>query len=129
MQIRNITDHHLFQLIRDTHKHTRRIRRLLYAWGVNEPSRKQRAIVATRYGKLVGFVRYDPDYHTVWMAGTWVARAERRNGLATKLWERMLRKHKNKGIAVTVSSPKGAAFVKKLQKLYPTVEFSVSRGY
>ncbi len=74
------------------------------------------AIVAIEGEQLIGFFRYSFEKRLLHARGTWVAPSHRRQGLATRMWEKALRGcQSQKGpIQVVTVTRAGTAFVRSL---------------
>lgn len=96
----------------------------LNRWGMG--SVKQ-AIVATHRKNTVGFLRYEFQRGTFHAYGTWVSIKMRGRSIALSLWIKSLKHFKPKKVIVTTVSRKGQKLVKRLQKMYPKINWVVYR--
>lgn len=87
-------------------------------WGLGEADE---GVVATHEEKLVGFFRFSMDEDTLWAAGTWVAPSFRRQGLATRMWDKAFRMYKPSNVYVTCATQMGFRFVGYLRRQHPTI--------
>ena len=94
-------------------------------------------VVARDQGEIVGICRYEiaSDAHRqnqvhFKMAGTWVDRLHRRDGLATRMWRLVFRQlPKNTRVHCTVVSKGGEHLVRYLAQQHPRLDFQISYGY
>jgi ribosomal protein S18 acetylase RimI-like enzyme len=77
-----------------------------------------RAIVAKDGDKLIGFVRIEDIFciQETWAVGTWVHPAYRQQGLASKMWKRMLRVTRPGVIRVHAVSRNGKRLIDSVKK-------------
>lgn len=82
-----------------------------------------------RWGaRAVGLLKFEwrpvPKH---WLSGgTWVPEDMRRNGIASKLWEIMLKRTEAKNVQVAVVSDNGLRLMQRVMQAHPNVQFDVS---
>jgi len=105
---------------------------------VHFPPRCNGGVVARDHSEIIGICRYEivsdaprcRGQVILEMAGTWIARQYRRDGLATRMWRLIFRKlPKDTKVHCVVATWSGARFVTRLAQQYPHLHFQVSHGY
>lgn len=82
-------------------------------------------VVAHANGEIVAFVRASAEEGDLYLGGTWVAPAFRGQGLAARLWRKLLTSQGKKRILVTVISDGGKALAEKMQAEFPALRFEI----
>lgn len=106
-------------------KPPKQLRSHLRMWGVSSCSD---AVVISEDKKIVAVFRLDKDLNKqrkrcYWAAGTWVDKAFRGLGLATKMWTFAIKKLKPKTFMVHTASPGGRALIESLKNKFKNVDF------
>lgn len=84
------------------------------------------AVVAYHKGKIIGILKYCMKKKTLHACGTIVDRRFRQKGVATRLWQAVIKKHKPRVIDVAVSTNEGMKLVKTLRYIeHPEINFIV----
>jgi hypothetical protein len=86
-------------------------------------------VARDRDASIKGFIRYsafsinlgESKEDAILAQGTWVDRACRKKNVARRMWSLLIKTHKPKRVLVTISTPAGKAFMRKLKQRYPRV--------
>jgi hypothetical protein len=87
--------------------------------------------IAKADGVIVGWMRCtlsgrkNSKKRVLYAQGTWVAIPFRREGLAFKLWEMAIRRHRPVAVSGATVSRGGHRLIQKLKKTHPDIEWSV----
>jgi hypothetical protein len=96
-----------------------------FTWDPGCRARSNRAVVATRRGRLVGVLKYSVRDGLLASVGTYVTPAMRQSGLATYLWGVALRYDRPDRVLVRVVTDRGKTLVNRLRRRFKRVEWSV----
>lgn len=80
-------------------------------WATCGLAEADHAVIAVDARRLVGVFRFSVRRDILWAAGTWVASAHRRQGLATRMWEMARDRFAVKLVDVVTATDAGAHFV------------------
>ena len=84
------------------------------------------ACVAKDGREVVGFVRVEQSRNSIQAAGTWVHPKYRKNGLALKMWQRMLKHTKPRKVECYIASKNGYKLIKHIASVHPDIRWSLA---
>lgn len=74
-------------------------------------------------GGIVGWTRFTVIKHHLVLAGTWVRSDMRRQGVALRLWDHILRTRRVKSVEVIIVSPCGADLTRSAKRRWPHIQW------
>lgn len=90
-------------------------------------TQSERAVVAYRNGRIIAAFKYrlSKSGKVLHGCGTVVTLRYRRKGLASKLWEAAIKKHKPTGVEVPVTTKAGLKLMNKIKAAHPELGFCI----
>jgi hypothetical protein len=89
-----------------------------FSWDRSCKKKTNRAVVATRRGRMVGVLKYNVRGGLLSSTDTYVTPLMRQTGLATYLWKMALRYDQPDRVLVRVVSDRGITLVKRLARRF-----------
>jgi hypothetical protein len=96
-----------------------------FFWDRTYKVRTNRAVVATRHGRLAGVLRYNIQEGLLTSWGTYVTSGLRQSGLGTYLWRVALRFDRPDRAVVRVVSDRGKTLAGRLKRRFRRVRWNV----
>jgi len=98
-----------------------------YSWQ-NIEAATDRAVVATRKGRMVGVLKYNIKHGLLSSKGTFVVPGWRKTGLATYLWRRAIRWERPNRVKVQVVTDRGKTLAHRLKRRWPWLKWRIVDG-
>lgn len=96
-----------------------------FFWDPTFRKRTDRAVVATRRGRLIGVLKYNVRRGLLTSWGTYVTPSVRRSGLGTHLWRAALRFDQPDRVLVQVASDRGKTLIGRLKRRFKQVSWTI----